>query len=211
MFSGIIKHTGTIVKREIGSASFIVVESELFLHDPPMIGASIAIDGVCLSVTNFDKSARTCRFDLGEETLKVTLFMHQKVGQRVNLESAARFGQPIDGHYVQGHVDGVAKVVACIDRTSSVLLRFSCCEGLDPLLVQKGSVTLNGVSLTLNHVEKGFFEVCLVPITQELTTLGKLKPGSLVHLETDILGRYLLKQHGLLPAITQSFVGSELC
>lgn len=211
MFCGIIKHTGTIIEHEIGSLSSIVVQSELFSKEPPLIGASIAVDGVCLSVTHYDDKRKLCRFNLGEETLKLTLFVQQSVGHQVNLENAARFGQPIDGHFVQGHVDAVAKLVARTDRMSSILMRFSCPTNMDPLLIPKGSIAINGVSLTLNHVETGFFEVCLVPITAELTTLKTLLPGSLVHIETDILGRYLLKQQGLLPVTTESFVGSELC
>lgn len=205
MFNGIIRHLGVVVSGGTGS-TFVAIKSPLFVSEPPAVGASIAVDGVCLSVSQHEGAfADLCRFELGQETLNVTLLGQKKAGDLVNLEAAIKMGQPIDGHMMQGHVDGKARLINRQMIDNSLLLGFSFSPKLDPYLVVKGSIAINGVSLTLNQVESGYFEVCLVPITQELTNLSRIDLGADAHIETDVMGRYLLKASGHLDPTTRSF------
>lgn len=191
MFTGIIKAVGTIKSFDQDS-SILMVECPLFAETTLVAGASIAIDGVCLSVSHLDETqANLIGFDLGQETIKVTLLAHKKPGDTVNIEPALRLGDAIDGHMVQGHVDAIGHIESIKQVNQGY--QFSVCfpPTLTPYMVNKGSIAVDGISLTINEIQDHTISICLVPHTIEHTSLSAKKNGDLVHLETDIVGRYL--------------------
>jgi riboflavin synthase len=157
------------------------------------IGASLAVSGVCLTVTGLapDGDGVRSTVELAPETLARTTLGDLKQGDEVNLEPALRVGDPLGGHWVQGHVDGTAEVVARRDLTEHRVLAFSLPAELAPFLVFKGSVTVDGVSLTVAARHDDRFEVALIPHTLEVTTLSRLEPGDRVNLEVDVLAKYV--------------------
>ena len=178
-------------------------------HSPDLgrrleIGASLAVMGVCLTVTELDGDPPLgCVVELSPETLSRTTLGALGRGDRVNLETALRMGDALGGHWVQGHVDGVTTVVDRRDLTDHRVLAFAIPPGQEPLFVEKGSVTLDGVSLTVSALGPDRFEVALIPHTLEVTTLSRLQPGDRVNLEVDILAKYMqrmLAARGLVPA-----------
>ena len=173
MFTGIVQERGRVVSNNDGR---LVVESGL----RPGIGDSVNVDGVCLTVTATEDGRLA--FDVMEETVSRT----KPFGTEVNLESALRAGDPLGGHYVQGHVDGVGTVRSVGDPVwidaEAELLRY---------VVEKGSIAIDGVSLTVAAADARGFAVALIPHTLEVTTLGRLAPGDTVNLETDVLAKYV--------------------
>ena len=174
MFTGIVRERGHVASFQGGR---LVVESSL----EPGLGDSVSVDGVCLTVV--DASNGTLSFDLLDETIARA----KPFGAEVNLELALRAGEPLGGHYVQGHVDGVGRVRAFAGERLTVeapaeILRYC---------VEKGSIALDGVSLTIAALHGGAFEVALVPHTLDVTTLGSLEPGDPVNLEVDVLAKYV--------------------
>jgi len=190
VFTGIIKYQGKLVSLELGK---LKVESELFSTDSALeLGCSIAVSGACLSLTDWSTESRTGSFDLLEETQNKTAFRALTPGSSLNLETSLLVGDGLDGHFVTGHVDAVSEVksVEQLDKNS----REIWCElpkSLASLVAPKGSITINGVSLTVGQVLEDRFSVYLIPLTWEGTNLGELEPGSLVNLEADILARYV--------------------
>ena len=168
------------------------------------IGASLAVSGVCLTVTELDGDPPLgCVVELSPETLSRTTLGSLRRGDRVNLETALRLGDALGGHWVQGHVDGITAGgrPARPDRSSRARLRHPA--GTGPFVVEKGSVSLDGVSLTVSALAADRFEVALIPHTLEVTTLSRLQPGDRVNLEVDILAKYvhrMLAVRGLVPA-----------
>lgn len=163
------------------------------------IGASLAVSGVCLTVTDLAEVETGVRslVELSPETLARTTLGGLRAGDRVNLEPALRLGDPLGGHWVQGHVDGTARVVERRDLAEHRVLALSIPPELDPFLVLKGSVTVDGVSLTLSARLPDRFEVALIPHTLEITTLSDRMPGDRVNLEVDVLAKYV---HQILAA-----------
>jgi len=159
------------------------------------IGDSLAVAGVCLTImqTDTDRVA----VELSPETLSRTTLGDLRRGDAVNLEPPLRMGDPLGGHWVQGHVDGTARVMDRRDLADHRVLAFSIPQDLEPLLVGKGSVTVDGVSLTVSALRSDRFEVALIPHTLEVTTLSELAPGDRVNLEVDVLGKYV---HRILAA-----------
>jgi len=152
------------------------------------VGDSVAVAGACLTVANLKGSA--AEFDVVAETLSRTTLGSLTPAARVNLERPLRLGDPIDGHLVQGHVDGVAKVLSVTGGGQHVV-EFAAPAELTGALVPKGSITVNGVSLTLLDVAEGQFSIALIPSTLARTTLGSLATGAKVNVETDIIGKYV--------------------
>ncbi len=175
MFTGIVREVGRV-------ASFdghrLVVEAAT----RAAAGDSIAVDGVCLTVVDGERLA----FDVVEETLARTTLGALEPGDPVNLEPAVRVGEPLGGHYVQGHVDGVGRV-----RSVGDPVWFDAPPALMRYLVEKGSVAVSGVSLTVAAVDERGFAAALVPHTRSATTLGRLGPGDPVNLEADVLAKYV--------------------
>ncbi len=155
------------------------------------IGASIACDGVCLTVTGL--GADWFEVDISAETVSKTNVSGWAVGQRLNLERALRLGDELGGHIVSGHVDGVAEVVGVTDEGASTRISFRAPEALARFIAPKGSVALNGTSLTVNEVEGVTFGVNLIPHTKAVTTWGDTAVGDLVNLEIDTLARYVAR------------------
>lgn len=179
MFSGIIRHLGDVVKRTNGS---LEVRAEL----KPRIGASVAVNGVCLTVTRSKNDIHS--FDVGPDTWART---NLRTARRVNVEPSLRLGDEISGHFVAGHVDACAKVLSFSPWEKGFRrLRIESPSALEGLLAIKGSVAVDGVSLTVTASTPKHFEIMLVPHTLESTTLGALKPGDRVNLEADPLARY---------------------
>lgn len=177
-------------------------------HSPELgrrleIGASLAVSGVCLTITELDEGRSTV--ELSPETISRTNLGELKSGSEVNLEPALRMGDALGGHMVQGHVDGTASVVDRRDLADHRVLAFSIPPELAPFLVEKGSVTVDGVSLTVSAIPALLpdrFEVALIPHTLEVTTLSRLSPGDRVNLEADVIGKYvyrILAARGLVP------------
>jgi riboflavin synthase len=155
------------------------------------LGDSVAINGACLTVVARDD--RTCRFQAGPETLRKTNLGELQPGDRVNLERALRVGDRLGGHLVQGHVDGIGRIASRQRQGEWEVVWFSCAASLAEQLVPKGSVTVDGISLTVVDVTADGFSVALIPHTLALTTLGFKGPGASVNLETDILAKYVWK------------------
>jgi riboflavin synthase len=185
MFTGIVHERGRVASFDGGR---LVVESRI----EAQIGDSVAVDGVCLTVT--EASNGTLAFDVMVETLsRAKLF-----GAEVNLEPALRAGEPLGGHYVQGHVDGVGRVRSIEAEGGGKRVWVDADPDLLRYLVEKGSITVDGVSLTVADLDAGGFAVALVQHTLAATTLGGLAPGDRVNLETDVLAKYVER---LLPGL----------
>jgi riboflavin synthase len=156
------------------------------------IGASLAVSGVCLTVIELDGDPPLgCTVELSPETLSRTTLGALRRGDPVNLEAALRMGDPLGGHWVQGHVDGTTVVVDRRDLTDHRVLAFAIPPDLELFLVEKGSITVDGVSLTVSALAPDRFEVALIPHTLEVTTLDALRPGDRVNLEVDVLAKYV--------------------
>lgn len=190
MFTGIVQAVGTIaaLTPRGGDVELLVDTGALGLADCGL-GDSIAVAGACLTVTRLDGTRFAA--DASNETLAKTTLGRLVVGSRVNLEKALRAGQALGGHYVTGHVDGVARVVSTRDDARSWRVVFEVPRELARYVAPKGSATIEGVSLTVNEVDDVRFGVNLIPHTREVTTLGALRAGDPVNFEVDIIARYV--------------------
>jgi riboflavin synthase len=192
MFTGIVSDVGGIVEMTtIGERRRLAIASA---YNPASIdvGASIANAGVCLTVVGVEKRAERSliSFDVGAETLAVTTLGFLRAGDRLNLERALKLGDELGGHMVSGHVDGVAEILSRRDFDGMAHFRFRAPKDCARFIAVKGSVALDGTSLTVNAVEGGEFEVLLIPHTLEVTTWGERKAGDRVNLEVDQMARY---------------------
>lgn len=199
MFTGIIQATGRIAGSEQrnGDLRLLVEAAGLAQRVEPArlaVGESIAVSGVCLTVTAFD--GRQFSADVSRETLALTTLGSLRSGDAVNLEAALRMGDPLGGHLLSGHVDGVAEVLELVPDARSLRLAVQVPAGLAGFIAPKGSVALDGVSLTVNAASGCRVEVNLIPHTVELTTFGTLAPGRHLNLEVDLLARYVHRALG---------------
>ncbi|WP_199608968.1 riboflavin synthase [Flocculibacter collagenilyticus] len=192
MFTGIIEAVGSINSiRQYGDDFRVeVATGELDLSDVNL-GDSIATNGVCLTVVAFNEN--TFEADVSVETINKTGFAHYSAGQTVNLEKALLPTTRLGGHIVSGHVDGVAKVEKIQNLGRAVEYWLSAPSHLTKYIVEKGSITIDGISLTVNDVEQTQFKLTIVPHTAQETTISQLKVGSLVNLEIDVMARYVEK------------------
>ena len=190
MFTGIIQDLGRVASREMRGvdARLVIATSKLSLADTA-IGDSISVQGVCLTVTSLTSHSFTA--DVSHETLSLTTLGELDVGSAVNLEPALRAGDRLGGHLVSGHVDGVARVAGTGRDGDSLRVQVIVPSELARYIARKGSVTLDGVSLTVNEVDGATFGVNLIPHTQTVTTLGRLQPGAKLNLEVDQMARYI--------------------
>lgn len=190
MFTGIIQDMGTLQSREARGGDVRMV---IALHnlDPAMfgLGDSICVQGCCLTVT--DIVGRAFAADVSRETLSLTTLGDLVVGSSVNLEPSLKAGDALGGHLVSGHVDGVAQIADMTGDARSVRIKIGVPPQLAKYIARKGSVAVDGVSLTVNDVESATFGVNIIPHTQAVTTLGKLVPGARVNLEIDQVARYV--------------------
>jgi riboflavin synthase len=196
MFTGIVEEVGAVreVRRGIDLARLEIAAS--LVLDGSDRGASVAVNGACLTVV--DRGADALAFEVGPETLARTALGRLAAGDAVNLERPLRFGGALGGHLVLGHVDGVGAVVAVTRVESTARVRIALPGAhLEPLLIPQGSVAVEGVSLTVAALDGLTFEVMLIPHTLAATTLGRLRPGQPVNIETDVIGKYVLRSSGL--------------
>jgi riboflavin synthase len=195
MFTGIIKAKGSIgaIDRRGGDVRMRVTASGMPWGDYA-VGDSIAVNGVCLTAVQLlDDGFDT---DVSVETLDVTTLKRLAVGDPVNLEPALRVGDALGGHLVSGHVDGIATVVARNEDARSIRLSFEVPGGLARYIAKKGSICIDGVSLTINEVSGNTFGVNIIPHTAEVTTLGSYEAGTAVNIEVDLLARYIERMLG---------------
>jgi riboflavin synthase len=189
MFTGIIQDVGSIVALEpLGGDARLTVGVDRLDLARTAVGDSIAVAGVCLTVVALQP--RGFSADVSRETLALTTIGDWRAGRRVNLEPALRAGDALGGHLVSGHVDGVAEIRERSDEVRSQRFRIRVPQALARYIARKGSVALDGVSLTVNAAEQHEFEVNLVPHTLAVTTLAALAPGDRVNLEVDMIARY---------------------
>ena len=192
MFNGIIYKTGNIKKFSKSKKGLnIFVNSKLNLNKKNL-GISIACDGVCLTLISVKN--KLLEFYLSNETIKKSKFKNLSVGDQINLELPLKFGQDISGHICQGHVDTTAKLSNILKENKSLILKFKINKNYIKDLVQKASILINGVSLTISKINKNGFDIWVIPHTLKLTNLSKLKKGDLVNVEIDILSKYV-KRH----------------
>jgi len=189
MFTGIVQDVGQVTAREMrGVDARLVITTRNFDLTDTVVGDSISVQGVCLTVVSLAGDAFAA--DVSHETLSLTTLGELQVGAPVNLEPALRAGDRLGGHLVSGHVDGVAQVSATSHDGDSLRVKITVPAELARYIARKGSVTVDGVSLTVNEVEGATFGVNLIPHTQAVTTLGRLQPGIRVNLEVDQMARY---------------------
>ena len=189
MFNGIIKNTGKVSKIDKkNNNSFIEIFSKMRLTKKE-IGSSISCSGACLTVEKCNKNH--VKFYVSKETLNKTIFKSSKKGDIINLEKSLKYGDHISGHFVQGHVDGTCSVKKIRFVGKSWLINFKLLKKYNKYLVSKGSITINGVSLTVAKILKYGFQISIIPQTLRLTNLIYLKEKDLVNVEFDVLGKYI--------------------
>lgn len=210
MFTGLIEEVGTVGALRRGqTGADVTVRAAAVLQDVAL-GDSIACNGCCLTVTELGSGGFVVH--AGTETLARTTVGEWAAGARVNLERALSVGSRLGGHFVQGHVDGVGKVLAVTAEGETTRWRFMLPDELEPFVVEKGSITVDGISLTVTAVLPGAFEVAIIPHTLAHTTLGTARTGLRVNLEVDILAKYVHKMVSAMGAargITEDFLKQQ--
>lgn len=190
MFSGLVKGIGRVASRaNTGADARFVIELGSARVEPLVVGGSIAVNGVCLTAVDVARGGFTA--DVSAATLAVTTLGRLTAGARVNLESPLRAGDPLDGHIVTGHVDGVGEVISVEAVGGSKRIVVAVPAALSRYIAAKGSVAVDGVSLTVNAVGVAEFEVNIIPHTQAVTVIGEYARGTAVNIEVDMLARYL--------------------
>lgn len=202
MFTGIVQTVGRVEQRleKAGDVELTIEAAALGLKNVA-IGDSICVSGCCLTVTRFEATAFAV--DVSRETLAVTTLSDWREGQRVNLEKALSAGQALGGHYVTGHVDGIARVISIEPDARSHRIRFEAPAELSRYIARKGSICIDGTSLTVNEVEGDVFGVNLIPHTLSATISSEYRTGMRVNIEVDIIARYLERLVG------ERSIGSE--
>ena len=194
MFTGIVEGTGKVEKisQNTKNRSAIQMTVNLGRHAKGLkIGQSVALNGVCLTATKLSKSS--CIFEMIEETAKKTDLGNLKVGRIVNIERSLKVGDRLEGHFVLGHVDGVATIKKILKKPKEVQVWFQVPKELAKFVVKKGSIAVDGISLTVVGVKNSLAYVSLIPHTVKVTNFHTKKVGDKVNIETDILGKYILK------------------
>lgn len=191
MFSGIVQGIAEVVSIK-GSDNDKQI-SFTFPKDFALTnGDSISINGVCLTVVSIKKSIFTV--DISGETNKITTFSHISIGDKVNIEPSLKLGDSISGHFLSGHVDGVVQIKSIESSGNSMVVSFNIPPELKPFITRKGSVGIDGVSLTVNSVNEECFNLNIIPYTKENTIIGNYSLNDLVNIEIDIIARYIEKQ-----------------
>lgn len=188
MFTGIITHLGEVVNK---SENSLIIETDKELIHGLSKGASVAVDGICLTVVNLTKDSFS--IDYMSETGEKTNIKYLKVLDLINLELPATASSLLSGHIVQGHIDGTAKLETITQKGNSYILKFVVSKDLSKYIVEKGSIAVNGISLTVIGAEDGFFTVGIIPHTWNKTMLHTIKLGDYANIEVDILAKYVEK------------------
>ena len=193
MFTGIITGTGKIkkIEKNTKNRSAIKVSVDLGKKSKGLkIGQSVALNGVCLSATKISKNL--CMFEMIDETMKKTDLGNLKVGSLINIERSLKIGERLEGHFVLGHVDGVATITKIEQKPKEVKVWFKIPKKLVKYVVEKGSIALDGISLTVVDTKNDLASVCLIPHTVEITNFKTKQIGDKLNIETDVLGKYIL-------------------
>jgi len=194
LFTGIIEGIGKVIKieKKTSNRSAVKMTVDLGKHARGLkIGQSVALNGVCLTVTGISNSK--CNFEMIEETTKKTDLGNLKEGGVINIERSLKVGDRMEGHFVLGHVDGVGVIKKIEKKPKEIKIWFEIPKNLTKFVVQKGSIAIDGISLTVVDVQKNLASVCLIPHTVDVTNFHTRKIGDKVNIETDILGKYILK------------------
>jgi len=195
MFTGIVEGIGTVNKISKNTKNRSAIEMTIDLGKQVRglkVGQSVALNGVCLTATKLTKSK--CLFEMIEETTKKTDLGNLKVGGVVNIERSLKVGDRLEGHFVLGHVDGVGIIKKILKKPKEVQVYFEIPKNLTKYVVKKGSIAIDGISLTVVDIKKTLASVSLIPHTIEITNFHTKKVGDKVNIETDIFGKYILKQ-----------------
>jgi len=208
VFTGIIEDVGTVKSIEKrGSSGRITVETSLDTS-AFNVGDSVAVNGACLTLTSVKRGSFTA--DISEETLNVTTLGGLGPGASVNLEPALTLSKPLGGHMVTGHVDATGRIKSLVNRAGYIDLTVECPEALMKQVVRKGSVSVDGISLTVASMTKDTFSVAVIPHTVERTTLGDKREGTAVNIETDVIGKYVERfMKGVNCSITEDFLSEH--
>lgn len=192
MFTGLVEEMGEVARLDRRDGAWrLEIKAERVLEGTE-VGSSLALNGVCLTVV--ERIGTLLSFDVGPETLKATALADLVPGAPVNLERPLRLGAPLGGHLVLGHVDGIGRVARVTPERDTVRIRIEVPDpGLERYLIPKGSVAVDGVSLTVAELLAGAFEVMVIPHTLAVTTLGRRLPGERVNLEMDVIGKYVFR------------------
>jgi len=189
MFTGIIEGLGTLkAVSPNGQGKKLIIEADFSLKEVK-IGDSIAVNGACLTAVNINQNV--FEVDVAPETVSKTSLSMAKTGHRLNLERALRFSDRIDGHLVSGHIDGTGVIKSKTVLSNAVVVTINISNDLSYYMIEKGSVAVDGISLTINSCGDGFFEVSIIPHTAKLTTIGFKTVGDIVNIETDMIGKYV--------------------
>lgn len=204
MFTGIVEGLGKVKRLTMkGADAVLEIEPGIDMNDVSL-GDSIAVNGACLTVTT--KNQNDFQADVSAETLSRTTLKSLQAGHRVNLEKSLRVGGFVGGHFVLGHVDATARILSQTQKSGSLILAIEMNETIARHIVEKGSVAIDGISLTVNKLEKNRFYVNIIPHTAANTTLPAKKEGDMVNIETDILGKYIEKLSQTNKGIDKEFL-----
>ena len=191
MFTGIIESFGTIKQiKSTGEGRVLHIGCDLDLSKT-RIGDSIAVNGACLTAVGLEKHA--FKVDMAPETVERTTFKYLTVGSRVNIERALKLSDRIDGHLVSGHIDGTGTIASVKRKSNAVIIKIDVLPKLAADMIEKGSVAIEGISLTINQCSDKDFEVSIIPHTADITTIGLKRVGDKVNIETDMIGKYVKK------------------
>ncbi len=189
MFTGIIESFGTIKRIESqGEGKILHIGCDLDVSQSK-IGDSIAVNGACLTAVSIEKNA--FKVDMAPETVEKTTFKHLTSGSRVNIERALKLSDRIDGHLVSGHIDGTGIISSITRKSNAVIIKIDVPQKIAADMIEKGSIAIEGISLTVNKCSDKDFEVSIIPHTADITTIGLKKIGDEVNLETDMIGKYV--------------------
>ena len=198
VFTGLVEDIGTVTRADRRSDALVLTVRPSRIDPAALaLGESVCHDGVCLTVTDLgDRGGGTYTVLAGAETLARTTLGRVRVGSRLNLERALAAGARLGGHLVAGHVDGTGELAARVDRGANLVLTVHAAPALLRYVVEKGSIAVDGISLTVNRVDDAGFDVAIIPHTAAETTLGARRPGDPVNLEVDVIGKYVEKLLG---------------
>lgn len=191
MFTGLIEEIGHIKAIQRGSKSIRLSIAANKIMEDVKLGDSISTDGICLTVVSYDSAGFSA--DVMPETMSRTTFGNLGVGSRVNLERAVRVGDRLGGHMVSGHIDGIGEIVAREKDDNAIWVSISASKSILKYVIEKGSIAMDGISLTVAYVDEEIFKVSIIPLTQEDTTLVSKKTGEKVNLECDMTAKYIEK------------------
>ncbi|HTJ41200.1 MAG TPA: riboflavin synthase [Kofleriaceae bacterium] len=195
MFTGLVEDVGSVIRADRRSDALVItVRPTAFAASDVVLGESISHDGVCLTVTETSKDAYQVL--AGAETLARTTIGDVRIGSKLNLERALRVGDRLGGHMVAGHVDGVGEITARRDLGANIIYTVRIPQGLAKYIVEKGSIAIDGISLTVNRADQESFDVAIIPHTASKTTLTDKPVGRRVNLEVDVIGKYVEKMLG---------------